>query len=211
MKTKVFGIGFHKTGTTSLANALSYLGYRVTGPNWVDNPNIAEEVHQMAFDLVNKFDAFQDNPWPVLYKELDQKFPGSKFILTLRPSDDWIRSVVNHFSEEETPMREWIYGVGRPKDNENLYIARYERHNREVIEYFKDRSKQLLVLNITAGEGWTKLCAFLGETVPDAPFPCANAAPQREKNDRRDKSWLWRTYFKIKRRAKALTLRSRAA
>jgi hypothetical protein len=33
MKTKVFGIGFHKTATTSLAKALSYLGYRVTGPN----------------------------------------------------------------------------------------------------------------------------------------------------------------------------------
>jgi len=211
MKTKVFGIGFHKTGTTSLANALSYLGYRVTGPNGVDNPNIAEEVHQMAFDLANRFDAFQDNPWPVLYQELDERFPGSKFILTVRPTHDWIRSVVSHFNEDETPMREWIYGVGRPRGNENLYIARYERHNREVIEYFKDRSKQLLVLNITAGEGWTKLCAFLGETVPDAPFPCANAAPQREKNDRRDKSWLWRTYFKIKRRAKALTLRSRAA
>jgi hypothetical protein len=43
MKTKVFGIGFHKTATTSLATALSYLDYRVTDPNWVDNPNIAEE------------------------------------------------------------------------------------------------------------------------------------------------------------------------
>ncbi len=132
MKTKVFGIGFHKTATTSLANALSYLGYRVTGPNWVDNPNIAEEVYEMAFDLANRFDAFQDNAWPILYKELDQKFPGSKFILTLRPSNDWIRSVVNHFKERETPMREWIYGVGRPKGNEAIYVTRYERHNREI-------------------------------------------------------------------------------
>ena len=62
MKTKVFGIGFHKTATTSLAKALSYLGYRVTGPNWVDNPNIAEEVYEMAFEFAHKFDAFQDNP-----------------------------------------------------------------------------------------------------------------------------------------------------
>jgi hypothetical protein len=211
MKTKVFGIGFHKTATTSLADALSHLGYRVTGPNWVDNPNIAEEVYEMAFDLANRFDAFQDNPWPILYKELDQKFPGSKFILTLRPSNEWIRSVVNHFNEDETPMREWIYGVGRPKGNEDVYIARYERHNREVLEYFKGRSEQLLVLNITSGEGWTKLCPFLGETAPVIPFPCANAAPQREKMDKRHKSWLWRTYFKIRRRAKGLTIRSRPA
>ena len=62
MKTKVFGIGFHKTATTSLANALSYLGYRATGPNSVDNPNIAEDVYKIAFEFANRFDAFQDNP-----------------------------------------------------------------------------------------------------------------------------------------------------
>src|SRR5438309_7687244 len=114
MKTKVFGIGFHKTGTTSLAKALSYLGYRVTGPNGVNNPDITREVYNMAFDLAKRFDAFQDNPWPILYKELDERFPGSKFVLTVRSTSDWIKSVVNHFAEEETPMREWIYGVGRP-------------------------------------------------------------------------------------------------
>jgi hypothetical protein len=204
MKAKVFGIGFHKTATTSLANALSYLGYRVTGPNWVDNPNIAEDVYELAFDLANKFDAFQDNPWPVLYKELDRNFPGSRFILTLRPSDQWIKSVVNHFNEDGTQMREWIYGVGCPKGNEGVYIARYERHNREVLEYFKDRSEQLLVLDITAGEGWTKLCPFLDEPIPAIPFPRANAAPQRRKMDKRNKSLVWRTYFKIRRRAKRL-------
>jgi hypothetical protein len=211
MKTKVFGIGFHKTGTTSLADALSHLGYRITGPNEVDNPNIAQEVYELAFDLANRFDAFQDNPWPVLYRELDERFPGSKFILTLRPTHDWIRSMVNHFNEDETPMRKWIYGVGCPKGNEDIYIARYERHNREVMDYFKNRRQQFLFLNITAGEGWAKLCPFLGEPIPAIPFPCSNPAPVREKNDKRNKSLLWRTYSKIRRRAKALTRLSRAA
>ena len=204
MKTKVFGIGFHKTATTSLAKALSYLGYRVTGPNWVDNPNIGEEVYEMAFDLVSRFDAFQDNPWPILYKELDGKFPGSKFILTLRSTDDWIRSMVNHFNEEETPMREWIYGVGYPKGNEDVYIARYERHNRDVREYFHDRGNDLLVLNITAGEGWEKLCPFLGKRVPPVRFPCANRASEREKMRSKEGSYLRRTYIKCKRRAQQM-------
>jgi hypothetical protein len=204
MKTKVFGIGFHKTGTTSLANALSYLGYRVTGPNWVDHPNIAEQVYELAFDLADKFDAFQDNPWPILYRELDQKFPGSKFILTLRPQDEWIKSVVDHFNEEETPMREWIYGIGRPRGREDIYVARYDRHNREVLDYFKHREKDLLVLNITAGEGWEKLCPFLGEQIPAKRFPCANAAPEREKMGRRENSHLWRVYFKVRRRIRRL-------
>ena len=204
MKTKVFGIGFHKTATTSLAKALSYLGYRVTGPNWVDNPNIGEEVYEMAFDLVSRFDAFQDNPWPILYKELDGKFPGSKFILTLRSTDDWIRSMVNHFNEEETPMREWIYGVGYPKGNEDIYVARYERHNRDVCEYFHDRGNDLLVLNITAGEGWEKLCPFLGKRVPPVRFPCANRASEREKMRSKEGSYLRRTYVKCKRRAQQM-------
>ena len=76
-----------------------------------------------------------------------------------------------YFGDEETPMREWIYGVGHPKGNEDIYIARYERHNREVMEYFKHRSEQLLVFNITAGEGWTKLCPFLNEQIPAISFP----------------------------------------
>jgi hypothetical protein len=158
----------------------------------------------MAFELANRFDAFQDNPWPILYKQLDRKFPGSKFILTLRPSDEWIRSVVNHFSEKEMPMREWIYGVGHPKGNEDVYIARYERHNREVLEYFKDRSEQLLVLNITAGEGWTKLCPFLGEHIPSVGFPCANTASEREKLRKRESFWPRRMYITFRRRAKRL-------
>jgi Sulfotransferase domain len=204
MKTKVFGIGFHKTATTSLARALSYLGYRVTGPNWVDHPNIAESVYEMAFHLAKEFDAFQDNPWPILYKELDQKFPGSKFILTLRPSDDWIRSVVHHFDEKETPMRKWIYGIGCPRGNEDIYIARYKRHSREVLEYFKDRSEQLLVLNITAGEGWEKLCPFLGEPIPSIRFPCANTASEREKMRKLESFWPSRMYLKLTGRLKRL-------
>ena len=204
MKTKVFGIGFHKTATTSLAHALHYLGYRVTGPNGTNNPNVAKEVYEMAFELVNKFDAFQDNPWPILYRELDEEFPGSKFVLTVRPTSDWIRSILHTFNEEDTPMREWIYGVGHPKGNEDVYVARYERHNREVREYFKGRGKDLLVLDITASEGWEKLCPFLGKPTPPVRFPYANSTSDREKMHRKESSYVWRTYVKCKRRAKQL-------
>lgn len=92
------------------------------------------------------------------------------------------------------------YGVGRPKGNEDIYIARYERHNREVMEYFKDRSEQLLVLNITAGEGWTKLCPFLNEQIPSISFPCANIASEREKLPWRKNFW----YRKFTRQAREL-------
>lgn len=175
---KVFGIGFHKTGTKSLGAALDMLGYRVTGPFGVRNPDIRREVHEQALRLAQRFDAFQDNPWPLLYRELDQGFPGSRFILTLRPTASWIASVTRHFGTRSTPMREWIYGVGFPEGNEAVYIARYERHNDAVREYFRDRPGDLLTLQITEGEGWEKLCPFLGKPVPAAPFPQANAGRQ---------------------------------
>jgi hypothetical protein len=204
MKTKVFGIGFHKTGTTSLAKALTILGYHVTGPNGVGNPNIAKVVRAMAFDLVERFDAFQDNPWPLLYRELDDRFPGSKFVLTIRSADTWINSLVNHFGEEDTPMRKWIYGVGHPRGNEAIYLDRYERHNREVVEHFNGRAKDLLILDITGGEGWEKLCPFLEKPIPSISFPCANTASIRAVERKRENSWVWRAYSKVERRAKTL-------
>lgn len=178
-KLKIFCIGFHKTGTKSLALALEHLGYRVTGPNGVLNPDISRDVYKLAFSNVEEYDAFQDNPWPIIYKELDEKYPGSKFILTLRPTDSWIRSVLRHFGGAHTPMREWIYGVGCPRGNEAIYISTYERHNREVLAYFSERPADLLVLRLTEGDGWEKLCRFLGKEVPDIPFPHLNKASER--------------------------------
>lgn len=199
IKKKVFGIGFHKTATSSLAEALRELGYSVTGPNGVNNPNIAKEAFDIAKSLVSKFDAFQDNPWPILYRELDQSYPNSKFILTIRSSEDWIKSVVRHFGGEVTPMREWIYGVGNPISNEHIYLSTYNRHNREVLAYFQNRSNDLLVLAITEGDGWEKLCPFLGEKIPNTPFPCKNQAGARERWEKKRGKFLWKKYYLFRR------------
>jgi hypothetical protein len=176
---KIFGIGFHKTGTTSLAEALKILGYSVCGPVGIRNPNIAKEVYDIAFELVEQYDAFQDNPWAVIYKHLDEKYPGSKFILTKRPVEQWIESAVRHFGKKDTPMREWIYGIGHPIGHEEVYIERYQRHNREVQEYFKDRPDDFIVMNFP-GDGWEKICGFLGKSIPKEEFPHANKSAQRE-------------------------------
>ena len=154
-----------------MAAALSHLGYRVTGPNGVRDPDIEKNAMSMAYDLVDEFDAFQDNPWPILYKELDAKFPGSKFILTLRSPESWIKSQVEYFGEEETPMRKWIYGVGCPRGNEDIYVERYKRHYAEVQKYFENRPHDLLLLDLAKGDGWKKLCGFLGEEIPVTSFP----------------------------------------
>jgi len=175
---KLFGVGFHKTGTSSLGRALEQLGYRVGGPFGVRDPAIAETAWPEAHRRLAEVDAVQDNPWPLLFREMDESFPASRFVLTVRPTDAWWASVLGHFGGRSTPMREWIYGPaqGDPVGHEALYRERYERHNAEVAAWFADRPDALLVLHLTEGEGWPELCGFLGRPVPDEPFPRVNAA-----------------------------------
>lgn len=190
IKGKVFGIGFHKTGTTSLGLALRHLGFRVCGPIGVREPRIADRVQSLAVSHLDHYDAFQDNPWPILFKFLDQHCPGSKFILTTRAPDDWIRSVVNHFGGQATPMREMIYGsgMGDPRGHETQYLRVYNDHHKAVLNYFTGREKDLLILRITEGDGWEKLCPFLVRPCPDVAFPVANAASDRRSSSTR----VWR-------------------
>lgn len=192
--TKVFGIGFHKTGTTSVGHAFSQLGYRVCGPVGVRNPRIRDQLEQIAMPVVPRFDAFQDNPWPLLYRVVDEKYPGSKFVLTVRPPHLWIQSVVKHFGGQSTPMRELIYGPGRgdPRGNEDHYLEVYNAHNEAVKSYFQGRESDLLVLRLTEGEGWEQLCRFLDKPVPAGPFPTANTIQDRQRKEKRRavRNWL---------------------
>jgi hypothetical protein len=179
---KILGVGMHKTGTKSFANALRTLGYRVTGPFGVDERHAPDTTLKHALKVIKEHDAAQDNPWPFLYREIDAAYPGSKFVLTLRDPDDWIRSVVSHFGGTSTPMREWIYGVGDPKGNEGRYLEVYERHNRTVAESFSGRPRDFMILRVGDDKGWSTLCDFLGKPEPTTPFPHQNSERQRRRS-----------------------------
>jgi len=185
---KIFGIGFHKTGTTSLARALKILGFTVTGPNGVGDPDISLHALALAKSLVTRYDAFQDNPWPILYKELYSWYPDGKFILTVRNPQRWLNSQLRHFGYQTTPMRQWIYGRGCPQGNEQRYLDRYNKHNNDVLDFFKKQNKQICVMNIEEGDAWDKLCRYLDVPVPARPFPHANKAAVREQRMRGGKN-----------------------
>jgi hypothetical protein len=195
---KIFGIGFHKTGTTSLGLALEELGYRVCGKLGVHHAKIASQALDFACARLDDYDAFQDNPWPLLYRELDARCPGSRFILTIRPSDRWVQSICSHFGDTSTPMREWIYGVGSPLGNEDAYLRRYEAHNAAVQEYFASRPHDLLVLRMGEQDGWNELCQFLGHPTRPGPFPHGNS--QAARIERRDRPHPWWSGRSISRR-----------
>lgn len=171
---KVIGIGFHKTGTSTLNVALSKLGYNVLGARIDLAERLIRNEIDSILELTESYDAFEDNPWPLIFKDLDKKYPNSKFILTIRDEEKWLSSIVNHFGSTNTSMREFIYGVGHPAGNEDIYLKRYQKHNKDVLEYFKDRKSDLLIIDWSKIEGWNELCEFIGEPILNEPLPHAN-------------------------------------
>lgn len=160
---------------------MEIIGYKVcNGPRHDLLNSVREKSLESVFKVVKDFDASQDNPWPLLYKELDNKYPNSKFILTVRYEEKWIKSLVNYSGYKSTDMRKWIYGIGYPLGNEELYINVYNKHIADVKEYFRNRPNDLLVIDLTVGEGWEKICSFPGKQIPNKDFPHTNKGTYHE-------------------------------
>ena len=181
MTGKVICIGWHKTGTTTMGDALIELGYDVLGAR-VD---LAEELlngnASAALEVAAPFAALQDVPWNALYQELDRAFPGSKFILTIRNEENWLKSAIRHFGgrDYDTPIFHWLYGKGKIQGNEDAFLKRYQAHNMEVRDYFSARPDKLLEFNLEDNPGWGPLCSFLDKPVPSVAFPHSNPSPHR--------------------------------
>jgi len=173
-ESKVICIGMHKTGTTTLGLALLDLGYSVLGARTDITDLLVEGEMEEVLKITESYDALQDVPWAVLYKELDKKYPNSKFIITKRDENKWLQSVLNHFADTYIPLHEWIYGVRIASGNEEVYVNRYKRHYEEVNEYFKNRPNDLLSISFKDGDGWKEICEFLGQEIPSKKFPFVN-------------------------------------
>jgi hypothetical protein len=182
-RPKVFCIGFQKTGTTSMAAALEMLGYRVTSifGRDMELEDLHREYVARGLKIAATVDAVQDMPWPLMYRDLDAAFPGAKFILTWRETERWLASICSHFGRNPAVLQALTYGADAafPVGNEERYREVYERHNAEVRNYFRTRPETLLEMNLSRGDGWDPLCAFLGVPVPEQPFPATNTARSR--------------------------------
>ena len=127
---KIIGVGFQKTGTSTLREALKILGFKVcdTKPSLLI-PILKGNIKKVL-KVADSYDALEDNPWPLIYKDLDQHLPGSKFILTIRDEQSWFKSVSNHIKDISSPIHEWIYGYGNgiPRKNKENALKVYNDH-----------------------------------------------------------------------------------
>jgi Sulfotransferase domain len=193
-RPKVFGVGRNKTGTTSLGAALEELGFALGEQAAAEL--LLEDWGRRDFRRIiahcESADAFKDIPFslPYTYQTVDATFPGSRFILTVRDdAERWYESLTRFHTRIVGKGRlptagdlkdfgyryrgwlwrnhELIYGATETTlYDKETYMGHYDLHNRQVLDYFRHRPGDLLVLNIAEPAAMERLCAFLG--VPTA-------------------------------------------
>lgn len=201
---KIFCIGANKTGTTSMEFVFRSLGLAVGNQGQAEmlRHDWARQDYRRIIRYCQSAEAFQDAPFSYegTFRWMDEAFPRSKFILTVRNNaDEWFESLVRFHS--------WLVGKGRIPTaddlrqfnycyrgflwdsfklrfgddesrlyNREMYMQRYEEHNKEIKEYFKDRPDDLLVLNIAEPDAMQRLLVFLGYPYTGQKMPHLNAS-----------------------------------
>ena len=182
-RRKVFGVGWAKTGTKTLGGCLRLLGYDHQSQNLALLPQIMQGDYAKLLRVAAAKESFEDWPWLLLFRQLDQAFPGSRFVLTTRAPGRWLTSYRCMLAAAGEPspflaqVRQYLYGFDCSRATDDQLLARFTRHNLEVITYFRNRGDDLLVVDWERGDGWSQLCAFLQLPIPAAPFPHLNRRP----------------------------------
>lgn len=133
--------------------------------------------------------------WPLSFywRELAEYYPASKIVLTVRDPRRWYTSMRATIFEPTSQNARGL-GAGVTEEfraisplldqfwrsafgssigdipSEEVALAAFERNSDRVIAEIP--AERLLVYR--PGEGWERLCAFLGTEVPDEPFPHLN-------------------------------------
>ena len=200
---KIFCIGANKTGTTSLEKAFKELGVLVGNQREAELlvKDCFEKNYQPLLTYCKTAEAFQDVPFSFLdiYKILDQHFPNSKFILTVRDSSEqWHQSLTKFhaklFGDGNIPTWEviknidYVYKGWSYENRVNIYnltekddpydkailTQHYEKRNQDIIEYFKKRPDDLLIINLSEPNAYQKFCQFINVKSDKKTFPWEN-------------------------------------
>jgi Sulfotransferase domain len=203
----VIGAGLPRTGTLTQKLALEQLGL---GPcyhwvNLISDLNAVELWHR-ALDGEDVFDEIfaghhstVDWPGGFFYRELAERHPEAKVLLSVREPEAWEHSyrqtiwnltrgdsLIRHLSDARREIdprwRRYLelvermlwsdrspFGGGEAPEQ---MIAQMEAHNRAAQEAIAP--ERLLVWRVT--EGWEPLCEFLEVPVPTDALPHANDA-----------------------------------
>jgi Sulfotransferase domain len=194
---RIIGAGLGRTGTTSLKQALEEL---LGGPcyhmlevrNRPDDPDLWGDAYDGRLpDWDNFFDGYVaavDWPSAPFWPEISEVYPDAPIVLSVRDADAWWKSVsstifiaMSTYFAPDAPADGWTR-MGRGMlnsftpawQNEAAAKAAYLSYNENVRATAP--SDRLVVW--TPDDGWGPICAALGLSVPDRPFPHTNTTAE---------------------------------
>jgi len=158
---RIFQIGFNKAGTVSIHYFFTENG--ISSVHW-DRGNISKTIHnnyltgKPLLEGLEEYQAFTDMEHTLegggfiysaerYFKELDQAYPESLFILNFRDMESWIRSRLNH---KDYLFDTMLQNALTKNEAIELWREEYKKHIDNVLSYFGDR-ENLLVLEIKEG------------------------------------------------------------
>jgi hypothetical protein len=156
-QSKVFCIGLHKTGTTTLANYISNYGFKPNhSTDWANNSESLSN-----YDFFSDGGSHFDNQNEFNFEGLYYKYPNSKFILQTRDTEKWVISKLKHAGwNQNTKIEEddiskithadWKY---KSKLTIQKFIEHKINYERKVLSFFKEKdADRLLVIDLTKPE-----------------------------------------------------------
>ncbi len=195
---QLIGAGFGRTGTLSLKGAIEMLD---AGPCYhmmevFRNPSHVKLWHDAAIGQRTDWDVLFSNyaatvDWPGCYfwRDLVERYPNAKVLLSIRDPEKWYKSVHDTIyqsmrsppADASDAQREML-AMARKIVLENTFDGRFEdrkyamgvfeHHNAAVRDAVPP--ERLLVYEV--GSGWEPLCAFLDRPVPAEDFPHLNTS-----------------------------------
>lgn len=177
-RPRIFGIGLNKTGTSSFHQAMTILGFR----SLHDGGRSVHDAVQQAIDdgvpllsnLDQRFDAFSDiGLLSRRFRMLDRQYPGSRFVFTVRPVEQWLDSRRRHVERNIALKKAGKYHSTFLVVDEEKWRKEWEHHCQKVRSYFEGRN-DFLEIDITRESRWEPFCELLGVAEPRAAFPWAN-------------------------------------
>lgn len=203
---RLIGAGLPRTGTLTQKVALETLGFEPCY-HWV---NVIADLDQVgvwnrALDGEAPWDEVFDGvqatvDWPggYFWRELMDRYPDAKVLLSVRDAEKWepsfretiwnmcfgeslIRLISSARGQVDPQWSRYLQLVDRMfwsgegtfadgHETPEQLMEQFERHNEQVKQAVP--AERLLVWGVT--EGWEPLCDFLGVPVPAEPLPHVN-------------------------------------
>lgn len=171
---RIFQIGFNKCGTRTLVGFFRQNGLRAT--HWMQG-EIGEAMRANIASGRRAFEGYEDRHFyadyagasnrPIFeghmyFRKIFDDYPGSLFILNTRNVEAWIHSRMRHQQGKFADRYRAEYNLATMKDLERLWREQYSNHVSSVMEFFQDKSEQLLVFELDR-HGGRELAAFVGD------------------------------------------------